>query len=366
MNKRMIASLAAALLLAGCTGQGNETRITRMTEQPVQAGTSAMGSGQAGPGSQESQQAGDVPLKQLADLDSIQIPWPKGMESYAASGLHVSPSGKSYALRFILQGEGLLVWREGDREGVKLSGLALPEVAWTSFGLYFVQLTAPMDGKPQIMRYHWGEAQPAVVLEGEQLKGYPRGLYWSQGSGLVFSDDEGPKMLAGDQKAERLKGLPLPMTLRGEAFSFKGLRYITAVDNRLAMVSAVDGRVYDLGEQAVLRSDEMLLHIRWDQTGQLAAVEAGGHKSQGRVAWIQAPEEGQPRLHSWTEGSRPAWINGALYFTEGQTVLERGVLDVAPVAHFEKVGSLTADPAGRRLFVLPPVETGGKLYYLPR
>lgn len=209
-----------------------------------------------------------------------------------------------------LQGHGLIVWREADREAVRDSSVARFDLAWAPDGLFVAHQTGPMEGRVQILRYQWGDPKARVLVDEDRLDGYPRSLTWD-GNRLLFHDNGGLKAVPADGSTIlSVAGPGLKDTVQGTAFDAAGRRYITLLRERL-VVSEPGGTPLLEGHHPALYSD--------------------------RILWINA--------------------NGEL--------MERRLPDGNVRSLGPQVQSLSPDPSGGRLFLFPSGSPQSDLLFLP-
>lgn len=266
------------------------------------------------------------------------------------AALRVSPDGRGYALWVVLQGEGLVVWREGDAKSVPLSATAMREFAWTPDGICFVQLTANMDGKPQLMRYRWGEAAPTVLVDSDRLHGTVRALQWSGAGRLFFADDEGMKAASDDGRAvTSLPGAGVPVTARGGVFAPGSSRYVGVQDGKLVLSQAGQAALAPLADLGSL----VLQRVAWAPGGDRVAVELAG-SGRGLVVLYETPDGGAPREIRREEGVSPVLFADRLaYLAPGGDVMEAGFTGgAARPAGAGGIYDLAGDPARGRLFTI--------------
>lgn len=278
-----------------------------------------------------------------------------------------SPDGKAFALWHALQADGLVAWRSGDRQSVALTGVARRDLAWAPDGLYFVQLTGPMDGRPQVLRYRWGQPKPEVVIDTPRLKGHPRALAWDAAGGrLLYADDDGLKAAAADGRTlVPIKGPPVPQAVQGGAFGpAAGLRYVTAAEGQLLVAAAgQEGAAV----AAKLAPGVTLHRVAWASAGDRAAAEVGPAGRGGtQVVLVSVPAQGAPAELRRLEGTAPVLFPDRLYYlAAGGRVMEVRLPDGAPrqVAAFA-TRDLVGDAAAGRLYLFLAGQTLGEVPYL--
>lgn len=270
--KRLIAALMlAAVLIAGCN---SSTAPGPAPSNPPAQQASTPPAPQATATQPQAPQS--APALSLLPVPPVsRASWPAVMPA----AIQVAPGGKAYALWVVIQGDGLVVWREGEQQSVVLSGVAMRQYAWTPDGIVFVQLTGVMEGKPQIMRYRWGEAAPKVLVDSDRLKGYPRALQWAGAGKLYFADDDGLKTVTDDGKTiAPVAGPAVPWIARAGGFAPNAPRYVGLLDSKLVLATAGQPGGAPLMEFSGLG----IQRVEWTPDGTKLALETGGDGKTGQ------------------------------------------------------------------------------------
>lgn len=229
--------------------------------------------------------------------------------------LAVRPDGGAFAAWHLTgDGLGLSVWQEGDSSSVHLSGAALGEVAWSPEGVFFAEFDAPVGGRPQILHYRWGEAEPQVVVKGEVIRGKPRSLAWRSPGWLYFADDQGLKAAQPGTpwRVVRLPGPPIPDTLQYGSFAPGSLRYIGLKGGSLVLAEAGQEEVVPLAENW----GGGLTRAAWSQDGSRVALALGHAELGGKVLLVELPRRGAPRLVAELAGGVPVVLGERLLFLD--------------------------------------------------
>ncbi|HEY8347412.1 MAG TPA: hypothetical protein VIL07_09115 [Symbiobacteriaceae bacterium] len=276
-----------------------------------------------------------------------------GGERLLATHLQVRPDGRAFALWHVGDRYALAVWQAEDDEAVLLSRTALEGLAWARDGLYFVQMSAPVGGRAEILRYRWGEEQPEVVLTGGAIRGRPRGLAWRSPGLLLYADDEGLKAAQPGipWRVSRLTGPGIPDTLQYGAFAPGSLRYIGIQGGYLVLAEAGQATAVPLTEAG----NQSLTRVAWSEDGRRVALGLGYAELGGRILLFDVAGWGTPRQVAEVAGGSPLFVGRRFFFVdpEGQ-VMEWREGQAEPVAVDRPASSLAG--AGREgpLYVIRP------------
>lgn len=269
--------------------------------------------------------------------------------------LAVRPDGKAFALQMMLQGIGLIAWRQGDAHAVWLAWHSGNWVTWAPDGLYFTDITANLDGVGFIGHYRWGDAKPEVVIDAKRLQGYPTFLQWDAASNrLLYVDQGGPKFATADGKSITAR----PGAHATFSTAPNGKQSIAIVAGQVMLSTAgraLQAPLFDVP------SYEQVVQVAWSPDSSQVAVEFyPGRPGTGTEIRVYSVGD-QPRQLRRVNGIDPALFGGRLYYVSTDTpyAFSAPLLDGQQTSSNgretllvqEHVLHLTLDPAASQLYL---------------
>jgi hypothetical protein len=347
--RRSVLVFMLALLVVGCSGSASSPQAPP-SEQPAAANPAPANAAPANPGP-----AGPAAGAAAPALAAFPVP-PSPRGDLVVNGLQVSPDGKGFAAWYVLQGDGLAAWREGDAQALPLAGVVARQFAWSDDGFYFVNLTSPMEGRRQLMRYRWGQPAAELLFDTRVPEEPLHGLTWDPvHKQLLFISKDGWQASSPDGKQlTSLNGSVAIQPTVGSSVHPQSRRYLYLYEGWLYL-----GRIGEVhGKPLADVALRNFIRAAWSADGSLVAA-AFAEPGKQEMLLFHIPPDGDPKALLRTEGAEPTFLQNDLWYLDGAGSLMRlpaGAKEPQPVKGAESIRQLTADPAAGRIYLIgaPP------------